>query len=121
MTEKGDRRRRRRALAHVVVDEAAHRRDYGFQPIVVFDGEGRFVTALLRPGKRPGGQEIRAFLRRLVGATSSRPGSGWGSPAASRSVLVRANGISEPSPSHNSQGCDRRSSCARGIFPTGLP
>ena len=42
--------------------------DYGFQPIVVFDGEGRFVTALLRPGKRPGGVEIRAFLRRLVGA-----------------------------------------------------
>jgi Transposase DDE domain group 1 len=28
--------------------------DYGFQPIVVFDGEGRFVTARLRPGKRPG-------------------------------------------------------------------
>src|ERR1700738_1935783 len=42
--------------------------DYGFQPIVVFDGEGRFVTALLRPGKRPGGYEIRAFVRRLVGA-----------------------------------------------------
>src|SRR2546423_5316339 len=42
--------------------------DYGFQPIIVFDGEGRFVTALLRPGKRPGGHEIRAFLRRLVGA-----------------------------------------------------
>src|ERR1700737_2764365 len=42
--------------------------DYGFQPIVVFDGEGRFVTALLRPGKRPGGYEIGAFLRRLVGA-----------------------------------------------------
>ena len=29
--------------------------DYGFQPIVVFDEEGRFVTALLRPGKRPSG------------------------------------------------------------------
>ena len=42
--------------------------DYGFQPIVVFDGEGRFVTALLRPGKRPGGHEIRGFVRRLVGA-----------------------------------------------------
>jgi len=27
--------------------------DYGFQSIVVFDGEGRFVTAMLRPGKRP--------------------------------------------------------------------
>jgi len=42
--------------------------DYGFQPIVVFDGEGRFVTALLRPGKRPSGMEIRAFVRRLIGA-----------------------------------------------------
>jgi Transposase DDE domain group 1 len=42
--------------------------DYGFQPIVVFDGEGRFVTALLRPGKRPSGVEIRSFVRRLVGA-----------------------------------------------------
>src|SRR5271165_2055717 len=42
--------------------------DYGFQPIVVFDGEGRFVTALLRPGKRPSGVEIRRFVRRLVGA-----------------------------------------------------
>src|SRR6266699_6562751 len=43
--------------------------DYGFQPIVVFDGEGRFVTALLRPGKRPSGHEIRAFLRRLGGGS----------------------------------------------------
>jgi hypothetical protein len=46
----------------------AYHDDYGFQPIVVFDGEGRFVTALLRPGRRPGGREIRGFLRRLVGA-----------------------------------------------------
>ena len=46
----------------------AYHDDYGFQPIVVFDGEGRFVTASLRPGKRPGGKEIRAFVRRLVGA-----------------------------------------------------
>lgn len=42
--------------------------EYGFQPIVVFDGEGRFITAVLRPARRPGGQEIRAFLRRLVRA-----------------------------------------------------
>lgn len=27
--------------------------DNGFQPIVVFDGEGRFITAILRPAKRP--------------------------------------------------------------------
>ncbi|MBV8937481.1 MAG: IS1380 family transposase [Alphaproteobacteria bacterium] len=46
----------------------AHHNDYGFQPIVVFDGEGRFITAMLRPAKRPSGHEIRAFVRRLVGA-----------------------------------------------------
>jgi hypothetical protein len=46
--------------------------DYGFQPIVVFDGEGRFVTAMLRPGKRPSGHEIRGFVRRLVGAIRAR-------------------------------------------------
>ena len=44
----------------------AHYDEYGFQPIVVFDGEGRFVTAVLRPAKRPSGREIRAFLRRLL-------------------------------------------------------
>ena len=46
----------------------AHYDEYGFQPIVVFDGEGRFVTAVLRPAKRPKGVEIRAFLRRLIRA-----------------------------------------------------
>jgi hypothetical protein len=35
---------------------------------VVFDGEGRPVTAMLRPAKRPSGREARAFLRRLVRA-----------------------------------------------------
>ncbi len=46
----------------------AHYDEYGFQPIVVFDGEGRFITAVHRPAKRPGGKEIRAFLRRLLRA-----------------------------------------------------
>ena len=46
----------------------AHYDEYGFQSIVVFDGEGRFITAVLRPAKRPGGKEIKAFLRRLVRA-----------------------------------------------------
>ena len=46
----------------------AHYDDYGFQPIVVFDGEGRPVAAMLRPAKRPSGREARAFLRRLVRA-----------------------------------------------------
>jgi hypothetical protein len=46
----------------------AHYDEYGFQPMVVFDGEGRFVAAVLRPAKRPSGMEIRAFLRRLLRA-----------------------------------------------------
>ncbi len=46
----------------------AHYDEYGFQPIVVFDGEGHFVTAVLRPAKRPSGAEIKPFLRRLVRA-----------------------------------------------------
>jgi hypothetical protein len=49
----------------------AHYDEYGFQPIVVFDGEGRFITTMLRPAKRPGGKEIRAFLRRLLRAIRS--------------------------------------------------
>ena len=44
----------------------AHYDEYGFQPIVVFDGAGRFVTTVLRPARRPGGKEIRALLRRLL-------------------------------------------------------
>lgn len=46
----------------------AHYDEYGFQPIVVFDGEGRLVASLLRPARRPKGVEIRAFLRRLLRA-----------------------------------------------------
>ncbi len=46
----------------------AHYDEYGFQPIVVFDGAGRFVTAVLRPAKRPSGKEARAFLRGLLRA-----------------------------------------------------
>ena len=40
--------------------------EYGFQPIVVFDAEGRPVAAMLRPARRPTGAEARGFLRRLV-------------------------------------------------------
>jgi Transposase DDE domain group 1 len=62
----------------------AHYDEYGFQPIVVFDGDGRFVTALLRPAKRPSGVEIRAFLRRLIRAIRSH----W----PRTEILVRADG-----------------------------
>jgi hypothetical protein len=50
----------------------AHYDEYGFQPIVVFDGEGRLVSAILRPAKRPSGREIRGWLRRLIGAIRRR-------------------------------------------------
>src|SRR3954465_10272523 len=61
----------------------AHLDEYGFQPIVVFDGEGRFVTAVLRPAKRPKGTEIRALLRRVLRAIRAN----W--PATA--ILLRAD------------------------------
>ena len=61
----------------------AHHDEYGFQPIVVFDGDGRFVTAMLRPAHRPKGKEIRAFMRRLVRAIRAH----W----PNTKILVRAD------------------------------
>jgi hypothetical protein len=59
-----------------------HYDEYGFQPIVVFDGDGRFVTAVLRPAKRPKGKEIARFLRRLLRAIRANwPGT---------QILIRA-------------------------------
>ena len=46
----------------------AHYDEYGFQPIVVFDGEGRMVAAVLRPACRPTGRQIAKWLRRLIAA-----------------------------------------------------
>lgn len=40
--------------------------EYGFQPIVVFDGDGRPVGTLLRPARRPKGAESAAHIRRLI-------------------------------------------------------
>jgi hypothetical protein len=41
--------------------------EYCFQPIVVFEGRtGRFVTAVLRTGKRPTGEEIAGILRSVI-------------------------------------------------------
>jgi hypothetical protein len=60
-----------------------HYDEYGFQPIVVFDGDGRFVTAMLRPAKRPGGVEIRKFLRRLLRAIRAN----W----PTTQILIRAD------------------------------
>jgi Transposase DDE domain group 1 len=61
----------------------AHYDEYGFQPIVVFNGDGRFVTAMLRPAKRPTGVEIHKLLQRLLRAIRAN----W--PAAH--ILIRAD------------------------------
>src|SRR5271166_544764 len=68
----------------------AHYDEYGFQPIVVFDGEGRFVTAVLRPAKRPSGKEIKPFLRRLV--RDPRSLAPHRDPVARRQPLLRSRG-----------------------------
>ena len=57
--------------------------EYGFQPIVVFDGAGRFITTVLRPAKRPSGKEIKPFLRRLLRAIRAN----W----AHTEILLRAD------------------------------
>jgi hypothetical protein len=46
----------------------AHYDEYGFQPIVVFDGDGRMIAAVLRPACRPTGRQIVKWLRRLIAA-----------------------------------------------------
>src|ERR671913_231763 len=85
----------------------AHYDEYGFQPIVVFDGEGRIVTAVLRPAKRPKGTEIRALLRRLLRAirtnwptTEIRAGAG---SSASSPALRPAP--TEQTPASSSRAC----------------
>ncbi len=44
----------------------AHYDEYGFQPIVVFDGDGRMIAAVLHPACRPSGVAIVKWLRRLL-------------------------------------------------------
>jgi hypothetical protein len=62
-----------------------------FQPIHVFDGlSGKPVLALLRPGKRPSGEEVAKVLRHVIGRIRRR----WPNVA----ILVRADShyCSEP-------------------------
>jgi hypothetical protein len=49
----------------------AHHDEYGFQPIVVFDGGGRMIAAVLRPASRPSGRQIVRWLHRLITAIRS--------------------------------------------------
>ena len=41
--------------------------EYCYMPLFIFEGtNGRLVTSILRPGKRPCGKEIRAIIKRVV-------------------------------------------------------
>ena len=40
--------------------------DGGYQPILVFDEEGRLVASLLRPAGRPSGKEAAGLIQRLI-------------------------------------------------------
>jgi hypothetical protein len=46
----------------------AHHDEYGFRPIVVFDGDGRMIAAVLRPASSPSGKQIVRWLHRLITA-----------------------------------------------------
>ena len=69
----------------------AHYDEYGFQPIVVFDGEGRFVTAMLRPAKRPSGAEIKPLLAPAAACDPS-PLAQHRNPGARRQPLLQPRG-----------------------------
>jgi hypothetical protein len=55
--------------------------EYGFQPIVVFDGKGRPVAAMLRPARRPTSDEARNLLCRMVREIRSHCRRGHPAPA----------------------------------------
>ncbi len=92
----------------------AHYDEYGFQPIVVFDGEGRFVTAVLRPAKRPGGKgdfapSCAAYCARSA-PTGRRPGS-YCAPTVIIAVRRFSTGVG-PTVSITSSASRRRRPCA---------
>ena len=44
----------------------AYYNSYCYQPIHIYEGSGRLVTTVLRPGRRPTGKEAVAILKRVV-------------------------------------------------------
>lgn len=69
----------------------AHHDEYGFQPIVVFDGDGRMIAAVLRPACRPDGRQIVKWLRRLITALRQQLAARR-DHAARRQPLLHARG-----------------------------
>jgi hypothetical protein len=45
----------------------AHDGTYCYRPVLIYEGNsGKLITAILRPGKRPSGDEVRAILKRVI-------------------------------------------------------
>jgi len=45
----------------------AHDGTYCYRPVLIYEGNsGKLITAILRPGKRPSGAEVRAILKRVL-------------------------------------------------------
>lgn len=41
--------------------------EYCYMPLFIFEGvSGRLVSSILRPGKRPGGNEVRSIVKRII-------------------------------------------------------
>jgi len=41
--------------------------EYCYMPLFIFEGtSGRLITSILRPGKRPGGSEVRSIVKRVI-------------------------------------------------------
>lgn len=41
--------------------------EYCYMPLFIFEGmSGKLVTSILRPGKRPGGKEVRSIVKRII-------------------------------------------------------
>jgi len=83
-----------------------HYDGYGFQPIVVFDGEGHFVTAVLRPGScsqigRMGAVTPAPVAFRRCGRRFGRPSSSMRLRAwtATFTSVARRSSVRERSPS----------------------
>lgn len=71
--------------------------DTGFQPIVVFDGEGRMIAAVLRPACRPNGRQVVAWLRRLIMAIGPT-GRGRRCCFAPAAITARPRCCASPAP-----------------------
>jgi hypothetical protein len=41
--------------------------EYCYMPLFIFEGvSGRLITSILRPGRRPGGKEVRSIIKRVI-------------------------------------------------------